>query len=80
MAKYKISEEKINEFWGWFGKKKPASLQSVINTDPILRKLDSDMERIGKSYIPYLRKVREKNPEIWQRIVKSGTISDKDID
>jgi len=81
MAKrYKLSEEKINEFWGWFGKKKPTSLQNVINTDPVLKKLDNDMEKIGKSYIPYLKKVRKDHPEIWKRIVNSGTISDKDID
>ena len=38
MKKYKISESKLNEFWGWFGKKKPQSLQKVIDNDPELKK------------------------------------------
>jgi hypothetical protein len=81
MAKrYKLSEEKINEFWGWFGKKKPTSLQNVINTDPVLKKLDNDMEKIGKSYIPYLKKAKQKDPETWKKLVASGLISDKDLE
>ena len=36
MKKYKISESKLNEFWGWFGKKKPQSLQKVIDNDTFL--------------------------------------------
>ena len=40
MARYKISKKNVNEFFGLFGKKKkPKSIDDLINNDPILQKL-----------------------------------------
>jgi hypothetical protein len=46
MPKYKISKSNLKEFFGWFGKKKkPKDLQSVIDNDPVLKKLDADIAK-----------------------------------
>jgi hypothetical protein len=48
MPKYKISKKYLNEFFGWFGKeKKPKDLQSVIDNDPVLKKLDADIAKFN---------------------------------
>lgn len=48
MPKYKISKSNLKEFFGWFGdKKKPKDLQSVIDNDPILKKLDADIAKLN---------------------------------
>ena len=44
MAKYKISKENINEFFGLFGKKKkPKDVDDLIKSDPILQKIDKEI-------------------------------------
>lgn len=49
MAKYKISKENINEFFGLFGKKnKPKDIDTLIKNDPILNKLDKEIEANNK--------------------------------
>ena len=78
MKRYKISESKLNEFWGWFGKKKPQTLQSIIDADPIMRKLDDEMADISRSFIPRIRKIRDENPERFKKMQDLGII-DKDF-
>jgi hypothetical protein len=51
MRKYKISKSNLKEFFGFFGKKKkPKDLQQVIDNDPILKKLDADIEKLNQQY------------------------------
>lgn len=51
MAKYKISKSNLKEFFGWFGKKKkPKDLQQVIDNDPILQKIDADIEKLQQTH------------------------------
>jgi hypothetical protein len=74
MKKYKISESKLNEFWGWFGKKKPQSLQQVVDNDPVLKKIDREIQDVIDSQVPYLLKVKKERPEDWAWMVKSGLV------
>jgi len=51
MPKYKISKSNLKEFFGFFGdKKKPKDLQSVIDNDPVLKKLDADIAAIQQKH------------------------------
>jgi hypothetical protein len=51
MPKYKISKSNLKEFFGWFGKsKKPKDLQTVIDNDPQLKKIDADIARLHQTY------------------------------
>jgi hypothetical protein len=79
MKRYKISESKLNEFWGWFGKKKPQTLQQVIDNDPVLNKLDDELYDINRSYIPKLQKVKDTQPEMWKQLVKYNMVDPKDF-
>ena len=79
MKRYKISKENINEFWGWFGKKKPTNLQTVIDNDPVLNKLDKEIGDIQKSYIPKLKKFKKEDPENFYKLVKAGLIDLDDV-
>ncbi len=78
MKKYKISKSNLKEFFGLFGKKKPQTLQSIIDADPIMRKLDNEMEDIAKTFIPRIRKIRDENPERFKKMQDLGII-DKDF-
>jgi hypothetical protein len=78
MKKYKISKSNLKEFWGMFGKKKPQTLQSIIDADPIMRKLDDEMADISRSFIPRIRKIRDENPERFKKMQDLGII-DKDF-
>ena len=78
MKKYKISKENLNEFWGLFGKKKPQTLQSIIDADPIMRKLDDEMADISRSFIPRIRKIKDTQPELFKKMQNLGII-DKDF-
>jgi hypothetical protein len=60
MKKYKISESNLNEFWGWFGKKKPQTLQNLINNDPELKQIDRNIQNIFASSKDYLLNVKKK--------------------
>jgi hypothetical protein len=79
MKKYKISKENLNEFWGLFGKKKPQTLQQVIDNDPILNKLDDELYDINRSYIPKLQKIKDNEPEMWKQLLKYGLVDPKDF-
>ena len=51
MPKYKISKSNLKEFFGWLGKKKkPKDLQTVIDNDPKLKKLDAEIAAIQQKY------------------------------
>jgi hypothetical protein len=79
MKRYKISKENLNEFWGLFGKKKPQSMQQVIDNDPVLNKLDDELYDINRSYIPKLQKIKDTQPENWKQLVKYGLVDPKDF-
>jgi hypothetical protein len=79
MAKYKIKKENLNEFWGLFGKKKPQSLQQVIDSDPVLNKLDDELYDINRNYIPRLQKIKDNDAESWKQLVKYGLVDPKDF-
>lgn len=78
MKKYKISKSNLKEFFGLFGKKKPQTLQSIIDADPVMRKLDDEMEDIAKTFIPRIRKIQDKQPELFKKMQDLGII-DKDF-
>jgi DNA-directed RNA polymerase subunit H (RpoH/RPB5) len=78
MKKYKISKSNLKEFFGLFGKKKPQTLQSIIDADPVLQKLDNEMGDIVKSFAPRVRKIADEQPELYKKWVKLGII-DKDF-
>lgn len=78
MKKYKISKSNLKEFFGLFGKKKPRTLQSIIDADPVMRKLDDEMADISRSFIPRIRKIRDENPERFKKMQDLGII-DKDF-
>jgi len=52
MARYKISKENINEFFGLFGKKKKPkdrkAIEKMIANDPRLQAIDREIERLNK--------------------------------
>jgi hypothetical protein len=78
MKKYKVSKSNLKEFFGLFGKKKPQTLQSIIDADPIMKKLDKEMEDIAKEFIPRFRKIRDEKPELFKKAQDMGII-DKDF-
>jgi hypothetical protein len=78
MKKYKISKSNLKEFFGLFGKKKPQTLQQIIDADPVLQKLDNEMADIVKSFAPRVRKIADEQPELFKKWVKLGII-DKDF-
>lgn len=74
MKKYKISKSKLNEFWNFFGKKKPEELQKIIDDDEVLKKIDDELYRIDQSYIPELRKMRKNDPKLFKKMQDMGLI------
>lgn len=57
MAKYKISKENINEFFGFFGKKKkPKDIDTLIKNDPILQKIDKEIGDLNDKAAERLKK------------------------
>jgi hypothetical protein len=74
MKRYKISESKLNEFWGWFGKKKPQTMQQVIDNDPILKQLDKELEDIATSYIPRFKQMKKEDPKLFKKMQDMGII------
>lgn len=74
MKKYKISKENINEFWDWFGKKKPKNLQTVIDDDPVLKQIDKNIQDIGGRVVDRLKKVKKERPEDFAQLVKYGLV------
>jgi hypothetical protein len=74
MKKYKISESNLNEFWGWFGKKKPEPLQKVIDNDPVLKKIDKEIRDLVDSQLPILLRLKKRNPDLWKLMVDKGLV------
>jgi hypothetical protein len=73
--KYKISENNLQEFWGLFSNKKtPEKLQAIVNNDPVLKKLQSDLRNIHDKATDYLDTVKKQEPEIYQYLQKNGFI------
>jgi hypothetical protein len=73
--KYKISENNLQEFWGLFtNKKTPEKLQAIVNNDPVLKKLQSDLRNIHDKATDYLDTVKKEEPEIYQYLQKNGFI------
>lgn len=73
--KYKISENNLKEFWGLFtSKKAPQKLQQVIDGDPVLSKLQDEIDDINAQAEDYLEKVKKRNPDIYQYLQKAGII------
>jgi hypothetical protein len=73
-----FSKSNLKEFFGLFGKKKPQTLQSIIDADPIMRKLDNEMEDIAKTFIPRIKKIKDTQPELFKKMQDLGII-DKDF-
>ena len=60
MAKYKISKENINEFFGFFGKKKkPKDIDTIIKNDPVLNRLDKEIGDLNDKAAERLKKDAE---------------------
>jgi hypothetical protein len=60
MARYKISKENINEFFGLFGKKKkPKNVDDLIKNDPVLQKLDKEIGDLEKKAADRLKKDKD---------------------
>ncbi len=73
--KYKISESNLTEFWGLFrSKKAPEKIQNIIDNDPVLTKLQRDIDDINSKTEDYLEKVKKRNPDIYQYLQKAGFI------
>ncbi len=73
--KYKISENNLSEFWGLFrSNKTPEKLQAIVNNDPVLKKLQSDLRNIHDKATDYLDTVKKEEPEIYQYLQKNGFI------
>ncbi len=76
MKKYKISESNLKEFWNLFSKKpSPNKLQQVIDNDPVLKKLQDELDDIDRSYIPQMRKLKSEDPEVFKYLQDTGFIS-----
>lgn len=72
--KYKISKSNINEFFGLFkSKNTPEKLQKVVDNDPELKKLQSDLRKINDKAKDYLDKLKERNPELYNFVQKNFT-------
>jgi hypothetical protein len=71
MARYKISKENINEFFGLFGKKKkPKNVDDLIKNDPVLQKLDKQIGDLNKKAMDRL----EKDKDAMDILKKAGII------
>jgi|LauGreDrversion4_2_1035121.scaffolds.fasta_scaffold557356_1 uncharacterized protein YdeI (YjbR/CyaY-like superfamily) len=76
MKKYKISESNLKEFWNLFSKKPtPDKLQTVIDNDPVLKKLQDELDDIDRSYIPKLRKMKQEQPRTFEYLQSIGMIA-----
>jgi len=54
-------------------------MKEKIDNDPVMRKLDNEMEDHAKSFIPRIRKIRDTNPELFKKMQDLGII-DKDFE
>ena len=66
MPKYKISKSNLKEFFGFFTKKKtPQEIQKLIDKDPVLQRLEKDLRAINDKATPYMNKLKDRNPELY---------------
>ena len=73
--KYKISENNLSVFWGLFrSNNTPEKLQTIVNNDPVLQKLQSDLRKIHDKAADYLDKVKKDEPDIYQYLQKHGFV------
>jgi hypothetical protein len=76
MPKYKISKSNLKEFFGILKKKKtPDEIQKLVDTDPVLQRLQRDLRVINSRNEDYLEKLKITNPKIYQTLKNSGMIS-----
>jgi predicted RNA-binding protein Jag len=75
-GKYRIKKSNLKEFFGFFGtKQKPSNIQRMIDSDPMLKKLDSDIEQINSKAKPYLDKMKKENPKRYKAFQDAGLIA-----
>jgi hypothetical protein len=75
MAKYKLSESMMDSFWGLFGqKRKPEKIEKLINNDPVLKKLDGEIQALAGSFRPRLLDIKKNRPEDWKNLVDAGLV------
>jgi TFIIF-interacting CTD phosphatase-like protein len=55
-------------------KKTTEKLQAIVNNDPVLKKLQSDLRNIHDKATDYLDTVKKEEPEIYQYLQKNGFI------
>lgn len=76
MKKYKITSDYLNEFFGLFKKstelkKKPTKhekMQRIIDNDPILKKLDAELDANNREAAAWIKK----DPEMLRLFKKYG--------
>jgi hypothetical protein len=73
MLKYKISKSNLKEFFGLLRRKKtPEEIEKLIDNDPILQKLQSDLRAINDKSKKHLDKVKIENPKLYKWLVDNG--------
>lgn len=68
MKKYKITRPYLNEFFGLFGKTKPDKLQQIIDNDPVLKKIDRELDANNREAAEWIKK----DPEMLRLFKKYG--------
>jgi len=65
----------VAKYMGWFGKKsKPNKLQSVIDNDPVLRKLDDELQDMIDKLLSKIEKMQKEEPEDFKWLQDNGFI------
>jgi hypothetical protein len=76
MKKYKISKSNLKEFFGFFTKKKaPQQIQTLIDNDPVLQKLEKDLKAINSKNQDYMDGLKTKNPKLYKWLDDNGMIN-----
>jgi hypothetical protein len=76
MKKYKISKSNLKEFFGFFTKKKtPQQIQTLIDNDPVLQKLEKDLKVINSKNQDYMDGLKTKNPKLYKWLDDNGMIN-----
>jgi hypothetical protein len=76
MPKYKISKGYLKEFFGFIGRKKtPKEIQNLVDTDPVLQKLQNDLKGINSKNQEYFDKLKIKNPKLYNWLQDNGMIN-----
>lgn len=50
-----------------------------FENDPILNKLDDELNEINKSQLTKLQKIKDEQPENWKQLVENGLVDPKDF-